>query len=89
MDNPMKTSNKESWLVALITLVGGLVLGASGFSELREAAREHPGISRFLLGYTLVWVAVSLFHQQMHKKAMLGVIQFASDIVPKGPNKQA
>ena len=74
--------------MALITLVLGLVLGASGFADLNEAAREHPGISRFLGGYTLLWLAVSLFNQQMHKKAMISVIQLASETASKGQDKQ-
>lgn len=87
-DNPMKTSENDIRFVAYTTLVLGLVLGASGFSDLSEAAREHQGISRFLLGYTSVWVAVSLFNQQMHKKAMLSVSQFASEMASKRQDKQ-
>lgn len=84
----MKTSGNGVRFVAYTTLVLGLVLGASGFADLSEAAREHPGISRFLLGYTHVWVAVTLFNQQMHKKAMLSVIQFGSEMTSKRQDKQ-
>lgn len=76
----MKTSNKELVAAAIFVGVVGIVFGASCLPDFLEAARQNPALSRFLLGYTCVWMGVNLWTQWLHRKSLTSVIQAASQV---------
>jgi len=66
----MKTTNQQTFMLAIFTLVIGVALGALGVSEFIEVSREHPAVSLFLKGYTLLWIGVTLLFQHAQQRAL-------------------
>jgi hypothetical protein len=79
----MKTSDKEIKFVAIFVLAWGAVLMASGLGGLVEAAREHPAVSRFLLGYSFLWAAVGMLIQRSNRKLFINRIGVFTQSPPK------
>jgi hypothetical protein len=67
----IRTSTHD-WHVLVITMIlGGVVLAAISFTAFYDAARHDPGVTRFLLGYTLLWAAIMHWGQRRHDETLI------------------
>ena len=66
----MKIGKNDRWIVAMVTFVVGVVLTASGVTAFVKAAQSESGVSRFLLGYTLLWAGFTIWSQHANAKAL-------------------
>jgi hypothetical protein len=74
----MKMTKNDQRVAAIVTLVAGGILTASGVMAFVESARQNHGVSRFLLGYTLLWSGMTIIGQIKHSKILSKIMKLTS-----------
>jgi hypothetical protein len=76
----MKMTKNDQRIAAIVTLVAGGILTASGVMAFVESARQNHGVSRFLLGYSLLWSGITIMVQIKNSKTLSEIMKLTSTL---------
>ena len=82
--------NNERLFFAIVSLAIGAILAATGAAAFIAAVKQNSGVSRFLLGYTLLWSGLVMWIQHSSAKSLINMMNtfgFRREQTPTETNK--
>ena len=70
----IRHQNNDRLVIALVSLAIGAILAATGAAAFIAAAKQNSGVSRFLLGYTLLWSGLVFWIQHSNAKSLINMM---------------